>query len=206
MHESIRCHIASVGSFLFLVAVVCALPGCLISEAFETPPKPVSNWTVAEARQFQEFPLYWLGESYHGLPLTAIRIAGPAYTHDHVHVTFGYGDPSLLGGAPSQSWQFPLEIDIYHRCDNLPEKLVPHFGEYSDDEEISTPEIQGVDTYIVRYPAFDYLFMWSGESAIFPETWETDFDIEQIARDLIPIASDGGAPPGQLPPPVSAAC
>src|SRR3972149_5328210 len=30
------------------------------------------SWTVEDAKAFDEFPLYWLGESYEGLPLTDI--------------------------------------------------------------------------------------------------------------------------------------
>ena len=40
------------------------------------PAQPASagqlRWTIEDAKQFREFPLYWLGESYEGLPLTKI--------------------------------------------------------------------------------------------------------------------------------------
>jgi len=54
---------------LLLAAVTLA--DCSALEA-EPPPKPESNWTIPEARAFDEFNLYWLGKSYQGLGLTLI--------------------------------------------------------------------------------------------------------------------------------------
>ena len=51
-----------------------AMTSAACSLRADIPPKPVSNWTVEDARWFYEFPLYWLGESYQGLPLSSMRL------------------------------------------------------------------------------------------------------------------------------------
>ena len=198
--------LALVFAVLFLGATATASSGCFLEP--ERPPKPVSNWAIEDARQFGAFPLYWLGETYQGLPLTSMRISGPAYTHDYVNVSFFYGEPSFAGDANSGSWNPPLEVSIYHRCDNPPEGVIPHLdSEYLDEEEITEIQVLGVDGYVVRYAHdFDYLYIWSGHSAIFLDTWKTDFDITQAGRELVPIAEDSGATPRRLPPPVSITC
>jgi hypothetical protein len=119
-------------------------------------------------------------------------------------VTFTYGELKLLGGWPSQSWHAPLEIDVYHLCDNPPGR--PRLGEFSDDEETSKVKVLGVDGWVVRFPHWDYLYTWTANSAVFPQTWKTDFDVEEAARDLIPITADSGSTPQPLPPPISVSC
>ena len=198
--------LALVFAFLFLGATATASSGCFLIP--ERPPKPVSNWAIEDARRFGAFPLYWLGETYQGLPLTSMRISGPAYTHDYVNVSFFYGEPSFAGDANSGSWNPPLEVSIYHRCDNPPEGVIPHLdSEYLDEEEITEIQVLGVDGYVVRYAHdFDYLYIWSGHSAIFLDTWKSNFDITQAGRELVPIAEDSGATPRRLPPPASITC
>ena len=43
-----------------------------------TPVPGDGEWSIEEARAFDEFTLYWLGETYSGLPLTEIS----RYTYD----------------------------------------------------------------------------------------------------------------------------
>src|SRR5437667_6297474 len=47
--------------------------GCWENDPPPQPPKPESNWTLDDARSFDQFPLYWLGANYEGMPLTLIR-------------------------------------------------------------------------------------------------------------------------------------
>ncbi len=196
--------------FWLLGVIASTSAGCFLEEFGPPPqpPKPVSNWAIEDARQFDEFPLYWLGETYQGLPLTSMRILTPAYDHDYVIVEFIYGEPSPTGDTYSPSWNFPLEISIYHQCDNPPEEVIPRLdSEYLDEEEITGIQVLGVDGYVVRYAHdYDYLYIWSGDSAIFLDTWKTNFDIEQAGRELIPITEDSGATSRRLPPPVSIPC
>jgi hypothetical protein len=199
-------NLASVPAVGLLSVIATASAGCFLS--WDPPPKPVSNWTIEDARQFDAFPVYWLGEAYQGLPLTSMRILTPAYTHEYVTVSIFYGEPSYAGDRFSGSWNPPLEISIYHRCDNPPEEVIPRLdSEFLEEEEISGTQVLGVDGYVVRYADdFDYLKIWSGRSAIFLDTWKTKFDIEQAARNLIPIIDDAGATLNPLPPPTTASC
>ncbi len=175
--------------------------GCFLD--YEPPPKPASNWTVEDARGFNEFPLYWLGESYEGLPLASMRLS----TDDAGvrHATFFYGEASLAGGAPSQSWLPPLEVDIQPYCGFSPEDYLS-YEEYYEAEVISV-QIRGVDGYLRRYSSRNaYLELWTGGSAINLSTWKTELDIEQAARDLIAIAEGIGATLNPLPPPLPTSC
>src|SRR4030042_3000119 len=56
--------------------VVTGLAVSVLEDGGGAPAAPASagqiRWTIEDARQFDEFPLYWLGESYEGLPLTDI--------------------------------------------------------------------------------------------------------------------------------------
>ena len=190
---------AAVG-LLGVIAMTSA--GCFLG--WEPPPKPVSNWTVEDARGFNEFPLYWLGESYEGLPLTSMRLStdGDGFKH----ATFFYGEPSLAGGAPSQSWLPPLEVDIQPYCGFPPEEFLWWAGRYHESETTSV-QIRGVDGYVERYSSSEAsLALWTGGSVIYLSTWKTELDIEQAARNLIPIAEGIGATLNPLPPPLPTSC
>src|SRR4030042_3897602 len=91
--------LASVAAIGRLGVVAMPSAGCLLD--YEPPPKPVSNWTVEQARWFYKFPVYWLGESYQGLPLTSMRLTVDG--DDVTHTTFSYGEPSLVAGNSGQS-------------------------------------------------------------------------------------------------------
>jgi len=194
--------LASVGPLALLVAAAATAAGCFLD--YEPPPKPVSNWSVSDAREFNEFHLYWLGRSYQGLPLTSMRATTDG---DGVrHATFSYGEPNLAGGAPSQSWVPPLEVDIQPYCGFSPEEFLSWAGRYVESE-VSPVQIRGVNGYLERYSSKEAsLNLWAGPSTIHLYTWKTDLDIEQAARDLIPIAEAASATLKPLPPPTSTEC
>ena len=189
---------AAVG-LLGVIAMTSA--GCFLG--WEPPPKPVSNWTVEDARGFNEFPLYWLGESYEGLPLTSMRLSTDG---DGVrHATFFYGEPSLAGGAPSQSWLPPLEVDIQPYCGFSPEEFLSYEEDY--EAEVIGVQIRSVNGYLRRHsPREASLVLWTGGSAIYMSTWKSELDIEDAAGDLIPIAEGTGATLHPLPPPITTSC
>jgi len=171
--------------------------GCLLD--YEPPPKPVSNWTVEEARRFNDFPLYWLGESYSGHSLTSIRLTidGDGVTH----ASFSYGEPSLAGSPESQSWLPPLEVDIQPHCGYSPEEHVS----YGDEGEIV--EIRGVSGYLRHHSSSNAsLFVWTGSSTVHLRTWKSEIDVEAAAVDLIPIAGDTGATLQPFPSPTTISC
>src|SRR4030042_1256950 len=92
-------YLALVPAVVFLGVLAVTSSGCFLD--YEPPPKPVSNWTVEQARWFYKFPVYRLGESYQGLPLTSMRLTVDG--DDVTHTTFSYGEPSLVAGNSGQS-------------------------------------------------------------------------------------------------------
>jgi hypothetical protein len=194
--------LASVAAVWLLGGIAMTSAGCFLD--LEPPPKPVSNWTMEDARGFNEFSLYWLGESYEGLPLTLVHLSTDG---DGVrHSTLFYGETSLAGGAPSQSWLPPLEVDIQPYCGFAPEEFLWWAGRYVESE-VTSVQVRSVDGYLERYSSSEAsLVLWTGGSAIHLSTWKTELDIEQAARDLIPIAEGIGATLNPLPPPLPASC
>jgi hypothetical protein len=57
---------------------------------------PVRGWPIEDARQFDQFSLFWLGEEFEGLPLTNI-----VHAKSEKVVIFVYGscDPGREGGC-----------------------------------------------------------------------------------------------------------
>ena len=82
-----------------------------------------SNMSVEEAREFSEFPLYWLGETYEGLELTTLLGSKNS-------VSFLYGKcvvrPAGEGGCPQ-----PFQVYVQPLCDSRPGTAHPmvHAGE-----------------------------------------------------------------------------
>ena len=114
-----------------LVIVLVALVGggiafVLLSEPGEVPnpsvkpgdhkqrtPPEKGPWTIEEARQFQDFELYWVGEEFAGLPLTEIS---RLHTEDdrQNRVLLAYGKcklPKWEGGCAP-----PIQIRIQPLC------------------------------------------------------------------------------------------
>lgn len=86
-----------------------------------TPGPP--TWTLEDAKNFTEFPLYWLGDSFEGLPLTQVYRREYDPPPDSIHqlsrsnaVYFIYGDcnPNRLFG-PSRC-NVPLSVMIEPNC------------------------------------------------------------------------------------------
>ena len=175
---------------LTLTAIGAA--GCFLDEA---PPKPVSNWTIGEARAFDEFDLHWLGVRYQALRLTSMRVTtdGDGVTH----ASFFYGKP-VLAGDSGGSWFPPLGVNIQPYCGFNPEEARNAYGD--DFRPLEIGEALGF-----LYEDFG-LFLWTGDSTIALHRWKSDVDLEQAARDLIPIAEQTGATPQPLPPPPPTEC
>ena len=198
-------YLASVVAVGLLGVMAMTSAGCFLEP--DPPPKPVSNWTIEEAREFGEFPLYWLDERYEGLPLTVVTHGTDG---DGVrHATFFYGETSLTGDPYSASWLPPLELDIQPYCGFSPEEFLgweEEVSEYSE-AEVSGVQMRSVSGYLKRYSSREAsLVLWTGGSAIYLSTWKTELDIEQAARNLIPIAEGIGATLNPLPPPITTSC
>ena len=167
-------------------------------------PKPVSNWTIPEAKQFQEFPLYWLGETYAGLPLTSMRLTTDG--NGVTHATFNYGDPSRTGQG---SWLPPLKIDIQPYCGYSPFEFLSHDEYWHEDWNAEPIEVhvRGVNGYLQRYSSTNSsLFLWSGGSSIHVGTWKSNLEVEEAAKSLTPIADENASATQPLPPSTPTSC
>ena len=151
---------------LILLAVfggAFALTGLVVSVLHDgggRGPAPASagqiGWTLEDARQFNEFPLYWLGESYDGLPLTRIiryrydpEPPIPAVTaEDSVAFIYGTCTPSPESGCAP-----PLQIIVEPYCTRPPEIIAPlaNVG--------SSFDIRGATAQWVT----DHLRIWTGD-------------------------------------------
>ena len=86
------------------------------------------RWTIEDAKQFTEFTLYWLGESYEGLPLTKIiryrydpEPPIPPIEAENI-VLFIYGS---CNPGPDSGCAPPLSIRVEPYCMNPPEGFAP---------------------------------------------------------------------------------
>ncbi len=154
------------------------------------------RWTIDDARQFTEFPLYWLGESYEGLPLTKII----RYRYDpeppippieaENSVTFIYG--SCTPG-PESGCAPPLSIRVEPYCMKPPERIAPAVR--------GTPfEVRGA----VAEQISGDLRIWAGEVSVKVFTEGAASQVEAVEK--LRLVSEG--PEGALAPlgPPTASC
>jgi hypothetical protein len=116
----------------FVLAVVLTLAGCGGDEtaskksAGAAPPR---SFSLEEARQFRDFELYALDESYGELPLTAVlrRFDAPSDMQpvraNYVDFIYGSCDASDGGCAP------PLSVQVWAACERNPLAYGPDAGE-----------------------------------------------------------------------------
>jgi len=164
-------------------------------ESFEPPPavgeqgEPVAAEKIQEARDFKEWPLWWLGESSQSLPLTKIQWATPEHgfpTQNTVDFIYGTCTPPPDGGC-----HYPLEVQIEPLC-------------WTPPETISSPG---------RRDVFDFrgakalwvdegqLGIWTGDSAIFIFGYPRE-RIDKAAADITPLGNVSVAlTDSKLPPP-----
>lgn len=124
-----------------LLALSAALlsVGCAAGEV--SRPGADGNFSLDEARDFADFPLYAPGESYGNLPLTAVNRAfdkspeAPPVRSNYVDFIYGSCDASEHGCAP------PLSVQVWAACERNP-------GVYSPALEREGPvEVRGVPAY-----------------------------------------------------------
>jgi hypothetical protein len=111
-------------------------------------------WSVEDAREFEGFPVYWLGESFQGLPLVAVhrmdypgRWPGEIYNVPWHEVSFDYGDCTIAPGE--SSCPVPLTIAIRPYCE-VPPEIVADAVKIGPAEEIRGAVAQRTGTSQVR--------------------------------------------------------
>ncbi len=144
------------------------------------------RWTVEDAKHFKEFPLYWLGESYEGLPLTKII----RYRYDENIVLFIYG--SCTPG-PDSGCAPPLSIRVEPYCMKPPERISPAVR--------GTPfEVRGA----VAEQISGDLRIWSGEVSVKVFTEGAASQVEAVEK--LRLVSEGPEGALELLGPPTASC
>jgi len=139
-------------------------------------PNDYGDWTIEEARSFDKFTLYWLGESYDGFPLT--RIIRTGHTPP----------PGIVGGTPNPQEDGgctpPLSIRIEPYCTRPPEI-------FAQSEGFPHGEVRGVKALVGQ----SQVTIWSGDVTITVFTNQAS----KAANDLMAIDESGPRSSEPLP-------
>ena len=145
------------------------------------------RWTIEDAREFKGFSLYWLGESFRGLPLTAI-VRYRYGAEDSVAFIYGTCTPSSDGGCAP-----PVQIVLQPYCMRPPERLSERVKS-GPPVTIRGVSAQPLDQYQIR-------------------TWIGDVTMDLFAEEPLEAAEHlrgvelGGPLPGEaLPQPDGSSC
>ena len=181
-----------------LVAVVSLACTNTSDESEQATVSPTPLWSVEDARRFEEFPLYWLGESFQGLPLIQVAridypgaFPGEPYNSPLNEVYFIYGDCEI--GPGEEGCPVPLSIHIRPYCDLPPEVIV-------DGVKVGPPEV--IRGAVVQRTAGNSVQLWTSNVSIGINSIETS--VGEVVRNLLRL--NGGKPtsPGEdLGPPDS---
>jgi hypothetical protein len=157
--------------------------------------------TVDDIRQFEEFPVYWLGESFQGLPLTAVHrmdypgaFPGKPYNDPWHEVRFIYG---TCTAAPGQSsCPVPLSVSIRPYCE-VPPEIVADAAKTGPPEEIRGAMVQRTGKS---------MRVWTGNVSIGIAATD-DALLDEAVRNLVRLNGDKPSSPEEaLGPPDQVEC
>jgi hypothetical protein len=160
------------------------------------------TWTLEDAREFEGFPVYWLGESFQGLPLTVVKridypgaFPGKPYDDPRNEVRFVYGKCTIAPGE--SSCPMPLTIAIRPYCEVPPEVI-------ADTVKIGPPEeIRGA---LVQRMGEGRMQVWTDNVSIAIVTTEEGL-VDEAARNLVRLNGDKPSSPEEaLGPPDQIEC
>jgi hypothetical protein len=180
---------------IVLVGRVVAAPG-----PNHAPVQPRSNMSVAESREFRDFPLFDVGKSFRGLDRTAIVRFLQAPSDSRVTpnwVSFIYGTCAPSGSESSCAP--PLAIQIWPACERNP--------------SVYSPEIRASAKQVLVHgvPALDFsavedarLELYTGRSTvvIFGQSHDAVLEAANLLR---PAGSAQTVKIPTLPPPAAGA-
>jgi hypothetical protein len=169
-------------------------------ESFEPPAavgeqgKPVSAEKIQEARDFKEWPLYWLGESSQSLALTSID----EFTPDRGFPTMNSVD-LIYGTCTQQPGQEactpPLSIVVEPLCFTPPERI-------AGVERDSPFDFRGAKALWVDEIQ---LGIWTGDSAVF--IFGSKERVLKAAEEISPLGNiEVAVIDSELPPPNFESC
>jgi hypothetical protein len=158
--------------------------------------------TVDDMREFEEFPVYWLGESFQGLPLAAVQridypgaFPGKPYNDPRNEVAFIYGDCTIPPGETG--CPMPLSIDIVPYCD-VPPEVIADAVKTGPQEEIRGATVQRTGKSSMR--------LWTGDVSIGIHATEEGL-LDEAVRNLVRLNGDKPSSPEEpLGPPDQIEC
>lgn len=165
------------------------------SDQVHFPLTPLSreyaHWEAQQARDFDQFPLYWVGEEFQGYPITDIirSVSGPDALVPEDSVTFLYGTctpPAGEGGCAD-----PLQIVVEPYC-FVPPSLV---GASNPIEVRGGAEAFNSDGWR----------LWTGKVTVRIFAYLTDLQLAAIDA-LVSANGMGPASPSELLPTPDADC
>jgi hypothetical protein len=176
----------------------------VVGRGGDTTPAAVRSGvtTVDDMRKFKEFPVYWLGESFQGLPLVAVQriddpggFPGKPYNDPRNEVAFLYGDCTIAPGE--SSCPVPLNIVIRPYCDVPPEVV-------ADAAKTGPPEeIRGA---VVQRMGESHMQLWTSNVSITIAATDPAID-DAAAQNLVRLNGDKPSSPEEpLGPPDQIEC
>jgi hypothetical protein len=156
---------------------------------------------VEDAREFDEFPVYWLGESFQGLPLVRVtqmdypgHAPGTIYNLPWHEVGFIYGNCTIAPGE--SSCPVPLSIAVRPYCEVPPEVVVQVWTE-------SLEEIRGA---LVHRMGRSSMQVWTSNVSISINTTEEGL-LDEAVQNLVRLNGDKPSSPEEpLGPPDQIEC
>jgi hypothetical protein len=161
------------------------------------------QFSVEDARHFDEYPVYWLGESFQGLPLTDVArmdwpgaFPGKPYNDPWHEVSFTYGDCDIAPGE--ESCAMPLSVGVRPYCEVPPEVI-------AEGAKTAPPEV--IRGATVQRLASGTLQMWTGNVTVNIAATDQD-NLMLAAQNLVRLNGDGkpSTPSENLGPPDEIDC
>jgi len=147
-----------------------------------------------DARRFRDYPLYWLGETFEGLPLMAVQgVGGSGYSVDAV--AFIYGDCTIPPGG--ESCPVPLDIDILPHC-KVPPAIIAERAKRGQPFTLRGASAQWVG---------ETLHVWTGPVVIRVSSTLGDSFTTEAAENLVRLnGGEPSSPAEDLGPPDNISC
>jgi len=148
------------------------------------------EWTLADARTFNEYPVYYLGQEYQGLPLVqVIRIDWPGSFPDDPElnrpdheVIFIYGDCTIPPGE--ESCPVPLSVSVRPESEVLYEAVK---GKAGPPGCVRGAKVQALKSGAIQ--------AWTGDITIV--VTGNGVNIDQVVNDLVRANGDEPDIPGK---------
>jgi hypothetical protein len=139
------------------------------------------------AAAFQDFPLYWLGLEFEGLPLTRVTLSyRPHLSPPEHYVSLWYGTCTF---ELASSCSVPLQIRVQPYCLAQPGMFAPE----AKDGEVF--QVRGADAQYIS----EALRIWTGPVAVRVSAYSSE-RARQVAEALVAANGEGQTVPGQLLP------